>query len=279
MCLALAIALCLPFGLAVGWEWTVKRVNSTDEIRQQVGMPILGEIAALPAYTSGRRESKRALLGRQLFEESIDGLRTTLVLAESMHDVQVLAVASAVSSEGKTSVATHLAMSLARTTGQPILLIDGDLRAPDLHHMFDVQLSPGVAEVVTGEANLDQAIAPTGFAQLDVLPAGMLTTNPHRLLHNGEFRTLLDSLRQKYSYILIDTPPVLAASESLVLANQADATVLCAMRDRTRMSHIREAGARLADAGARTIGVVMSGLPVRHYANRYGSYSYTSTRE
>ena len=274
MLIALAASLCFPFGLAVGWEWMVKRVNCIDDIRQRVGMPILGEIAVLPSYTHGRRVSKRANLGRQLFQESVDGLRTTLVLADSMRTVQVLAVASTVSSEGKTSVATHLAMSLARTSGKPILLIDGDLRAPDIHHMFDLELSPGLAEVLTGEATLEQATAATGFAQLDILPAGTLATSPHRLLHNGEFRTLLESLREKYAYILIDTPPVLAASESLVLANHADATVLCVLRDRTRMSNVQEARMRLADAGARTIGVVMSGLPIRHYTSRYGSYSY-----
>ncbi len=274
MLLAAAFSLCIPFGLAVGWEWTVKRVNNVDEIRQQMGVEILGEITALPSFAYGQRASKRTITSRQLFEESVDGLRTTLVLADSMHDNRVLAIASAVSSEGKTSVATHLAMSLARTTGKPILLMDGDMRAPDIHRMFDLPLNPGLADVLTGEANLDEALLDSGFPQLDILPAGLLTTNPHRLLHNGEFRSLLDSLRHKYTYIIIDTPPVLGASESLVLAKHADATVVCAMRDRTRMSHIQQAHTRLASAGASTIGVVMSGLPVRHYASRYGSYSY-----
>jgi len=279
MLIALAGSLCVPFGLAIGWEWMVKRVNSTEELRHFVGMPIVGEIAVLPSYGYGRSASKRASFTRQLFQESIDGLRTTLMLSDSMHDVQVLAVASAVSSEGKTSVATHLAMSLARTSGKSILLIDGDLRAPDIHRMFDMQSSPGLSEVLTGEASLEDATTSTGFEQLDILPAGSLTTTPHRLLSNGEFSALLDVLRRKYDFVLIDTPPVLAASESLLLANQADGTILCVLRDRTRLSNVREAQMRLEDAGARTVGVVMSGLPVRHYTSRYGSYAYGEATE
>jgi capsular exopolysaccharide synthesis family protein len=279
MLLAAFLSLAAPLGLAVGWELTVKRVNSVNDIRTQMGMPILGEIAVLPTYTSGRRVSRKAQLGRHLFQESVDGFRTKLMLANSMESLQVLAVASAVSGEGKTSVATHLAMSLAHTTGKPILLIDGDLRAPDVHHVFDVVRGPGLAEVLTGEAPLENAVARSGFAQLDILPAGELTSNPHRLLHNGELRALLESVRQKYAYILIDMPPVLAASESLVLANQADGTVLCVMRDRTRLSTLQEAQSRLADAGAKTIGIVVSGLPIRHYSSRYDNYAYGTSVE
>ncbi len=264
----------LPFGLALAWELTLKRITGVDELRQNVGMPILGEIAALPTYGFGRAASRRAQQSRQMFEESVDGLRTTLVLGESLRHVQVFAIASAVSSEGKTSVATHLAMSLARTTAGSILLIDGDLRAPDVHRMFDVPLTPGLVEVLNGDVRAEQAICTSDFARLDIMPAGELATNPHRLLHNSQFPALLEALRDKYAYVVIDTPPVLAASESLVFAHQADATILCAMRDRTRVGHVQQAQARLESAGAKTIGIVMSGIPTRNYASRYGSYSY-----
>lgn len=267
-------SLCAPFGLAVGWEWFVKRVNNVEEIEQNMGVEVLGEIVTLPRFGTSQRALKRSAESRHLFEESVDGLRTTLILSDTMRDMHVLAIASAVSSEGKTSVATELAISIARTTGKATLLIDGDMRAPDVHRIFDVPVSPGLAEVLAGESTLDEAAVETDSEMLDILTAGMLTSRPHRLLHNGEFRQLLDQAREKYSYVIIDTPPVLAASEALVLAKYADATLVCAMRDRTRMSHIKRAHERLLTAGANPIGVVMSGLPVRSYASRYGSYSY-----
>ena len=77
------------------------------------------------------------------------------------------------------------------------------------------------------------------------------------------------------AYIIVDTPPILAASESLVMAKHADATLVCAMRDRTRITHMKRAFERLNSAGANSIGVVMSGLPARSYASRYGNYTYS----
>jgi succinoglycan biosynthesis transport protein ExoP len=278
MMLAVALAFSAPFGVAVGWEWFVRRVNNTDDIEQQVGVDVVGEIVLLPRLNGSRWSVKRSEYGRQLFEESVDGLRTTLVLAESMRHMHVLAIASAVSSEGKTSVATELAVSIARSTGKPTLLIDGDMRAPDIHRMFDVAVGPGLADVLSGEALFEDSVVATDSPMLAILPAGMLATSPHRLLHNGAFHRLLEAARKSYEYVIIDTPPVLAASESLVLAKYADATLVCAMRDRTRLSHIKRAHARLNAAGANPIGVVLSGLPARHYASRYGSYSYEKSR-
>lgn len=270
------LSLMAPFGLAVGWELTLRRVNSVDEIGQHVGMRVLGEIVTLPRVGSGRGASRRNSRNRQLFEESIDGLRTALVLPDSHPRIQVLAMASAVSSEGKTSVAVQLSISLARTTDNPVLLIDGDMRAPDIHRMFDEEVSPGLAEVLAGDADCEEAIIETGFRGLHVLAAGLLEMSPHRLMHKGELTRLVDSLRDRYEYIVIDTPPVLAANEALVFAKEADATLVCAMRDRTRLRHMQLAHEKLTSAGANLAGVVMSGLPPRSYASRYGSYSYGS---
>jgi Mrp family chromosome partitioning ATPase len=105
-----------------------------------------------------------------------------------------------------------------------------------------------------------------------LLTAGGLDKSPHKLLGTPAFRNLLDEARLSYRYIVIDTPPVLAASESLVVAKQADGTIVCAMRDFSRENHLRLAHARLEATGADTIGVVLNGVPVRNYASRYGSY-------
>ena len=94
----------------------------------------------------------------QLFEESIDGLRTYLTLHEAMHGMKVIAVSSAVSGEGKTSVAAQLAVSLASATGERTLLIDGDMRSPDVDKIFGVEREPGLADVLQGELPVEEAI-------------------------------------------------------------------------------------------------------------------------
>ena len=132
------LSLGLPFGLAFLWEIRVRRVNDAMQLEQSSNLAVIGQIASLPASRS-RDEGGHDLL---LFEESIDSLRTGLTLSEPLKDMQVLTVTSAASQEGKTSVASQLAVSIARSTGEKTLLIDGDMRSPDIHNVFDVELEP-----------------------------------------------------------------------------------------------------------------------------------------
>ena len=120
-----------------------------------------------------------------MFEESIDSLRTTLMLEEELHNVRILAVTSATNHEGKTSIAAQLALSLERATDSPVLLIDGDTRSPDMHTLFDTPLDPGLIKVVEGKCRIEDAIIPVRKSNLDLLPAGKLKSNPHQLFGNG----------------------------------------------------------------------------------------------
>ncbi len=209
-----------------------------------------------------------------MFEESIDSLRTGLLLSNEDHNIQVLAVASAVSGEGKTSIASQLAVSMARSNGQPVLLIDGDMRAPDMHQIFGIPLSPGLSDVLSETVSLEEAINRSWSENLHLLPAGLLDRSPHMLLGTTAFELLLDDVRLSYRYIVIDTPPILGASESLVIAKHSDSTLVCAMRDYSREHHVRLAHRRLQATGAETIGTVLNGVPVRSYGYRYGNYGY-----
>jgi len=262
-------SLVIPFGIAFLWENSVRRISTVEQLESKTNRDVIGEVSRLPART-GRSRALGHDLG--LFEESIDSLRTSLLLANEEADMQILSVCSAVSGEGKTSVSSQLAVSIARSTGQPILLIDGDMRAPDIHQIFEIPLSPGLADVLDGEISLEKAINREWSEHVHLLPAGELMKSPHKLLGNSALRSLLDEARLWYRYIVIDTPPVLAASESLVIAKQSDRTIVCAMRDFSRESHVRMAHERLNATGAETLGTVLNGVPVRSYASRYGSY-------
>lgn len=266
----------LPFGLVVLWERIVGRVSGTQQLEQASQLAVIGEISQLPARgkTFGGSPD-RVGEGIALFEESIDSLRTYLVLSESLKEMKTLAVTSSVNSEGKTSVAVQLAVSLARASGQPTLLIDGDMRSPDVHNKLDIPLGPGLAEVLAGECALEDAIVTSWSNYLHLLPAGKLRSSPHKLLGNGSIGPMFDRIRQAYRYVIIDTPPILAASEALVLAKAADTAVICAMRDVSRLDQIRRTEDRLSAAGTPAIGVVLNAVPTRRYAYRYGSYSYT----
>ncbi|MHC4401897.1 MAG: polysaccharide biosynthesis tyrosine autokinase [Planctomycetota bacterium] len=276
MVLGVLAALCIPFGLAVLWEFFARRVSSAEQIQSQTRLPVVAEIARLPvrARQQGRRTTKRMGYDLNVFEESIDSLRTSLVLAEPLRDMRVLTVTSPSNNEGKTSVSVQLAVSIARASGELTLLVDGDMRSPDVHRVLDVPAEPGLVKVLAGACGLEQAIITEWSKRVHLLPAGKLRGSPHRLLGDGAFRSVLDELRPTYRYIVIDSPPVLAASEALVLAKSADAALICSMRDVSRMDQLSATYERLRAAGARPVGVVLNGIPTRNYAYRYGSYTY-----
>jgi polysaccharide biosynthesis transport protein len=277
MGLVAGAGLAAPFALAVLLELLFRRVSERGQI-ESTDMNLIGEVTTLPRRISGA--GALAMGGRdlQLYEESIDGLRTLLMLFESTRGHKVLSVTSAVSGEGKTSVAAQLAVSIASATNRPTLLIDGDMRSPDVHRIFDVDLGPGLCDVLSGEATAEEAVE-TGFSEhLHLLTAGNLAASPHRLMGGGKFHDLIGRLREIYEFIIIDTPPILPASEALLMSSAADSAILCVRRDYSRMGQMSEAARRLRSSGVNLAGAVLSGVPVHEYSNRYGAYYYTRTR-
>lgn len=264
----------VPFGLVGTWEHLVKRVSSMRQLEESANLPVIGEVARLPVQV---RNSSRARVDRGVivFEESIDGLRTHLMLSGELMGMKVLAVTSAAKDEGKTTVAAQLAVSIALVSGKRTLLIDGDMRSPDIHNIFGIPRTPGLAEVLTGQCSLEDAIVSDGENYTDVLAAGKLRVNPHRLLGNGVLMSFMEEVRSKYDRIIIDTPPILSANESLVLASMADRSLICAMKDTSRIEQIKKAHERLVVAGGRPIGIVLNGISTNRYLYQYGAYAYS----
>ena len=266
----------IPFGLAFLWERLARYVGDASHLEQEVHLNVVGEISKLPSRRIRTRasSSKRLGLAVQVFEESIDSLRTSLMLSEYLRNMRVLTVTSAAKQEGKTSVSAQLARSLSRVTGKPILLIDGDMRSPNMHNIFNIPLEPGLVKVLKGECTVEEAIVADHGDHLHILPAGRLDTSPHQLLGNGAIAALLKSVPVKYRYIVIDTSPVLAASETLVLTSASDASLVCVMRDVSRIDQLKKTYGRLIAAGSNPVGLVINGIPTKSYAYRYGSYAY-----
>jgi len=276
MALAVLVAFCLPLASAVGWEHWNRRVTGSRQLAEATGLEVIGELPRLSSGATVLPGASSVPADRRLdvFSESVDGLRTYLMLSEPIKHVKVLAVASAGSEEGKTSLASQLAISIAQASGEPTLLIDGDLRRPDIHEVFEVPSDPGLAGVLAGDCTLEDAVVTEWDPHLHLLPAGKLSTSPHKLLGNDAFASLLERIRARYRYVIIDTPPVLAAGESLVLATAADACLLGAMQDRSRLEQFKAACGRLSAAGAHIAGIVLNGVPAKRYSRRYGSYVY-----
>ena len=270
-----AIGLGFPMMLAVFFEVRSRRVDDAGQLESRSQLSVLGEISTIPLATT-RKIGKRRVGGRsrelRLFEESVDALSTALVLREDLSECRVFAITSALSGEGKTSVSCQLAVSIARATGKRVLLVDGDMRAPDVHNVFGRENNGGLVAYLTQGVEWRELLDTEWSDSVHVLTAGHLKGSPHRILSGGRLEALFEEAREDYEYILIDTPPVLPASESMLFAKAADSCLICALRDRSRIEQLIQAYHRLESSGARVAGSVLSGVPVREYASYYGDY-------
>jgi capsular exopolysaccharide synthesis family protein len=273
----------LGFGLAWLRDLLDHRLKSVDEIASVLQLPVLG---ALP-YFGDKQENSQigrlvALSPRSIAAESVRTLRTALHFGLAGHDSKVIVVTSPSPGDGKSTVASNLAIALAQAD-QRVLLIDADLRKPTQHLIFEASAARGLGSVLTDRRPVEEAIIPNVLESLDLLPCGPLPANPVELLNNGFFADLLDKLRERYDRVIIDSPPVMPVADARVIAALGDATVLVLRAERSTRRIGLAARNELWRVRATRIGVVVNGVPVRKqgyygsgYGDGYGEYGYTT---
>jgi capsular exopolysaccharide synthesis family protein len=252
------------------WELRARRISDSQEVEQELGMRVLGTLPTLNCGSRARRQTAEDLVNQNLLVESIDAIRTMLLCDESVCSCRTLMVTSALSREGKTTLASHLATSIARA-GRRTLLIDCDLRRPSVYRLFDLQPGPGVSEVVTGEASLDQAVVPAAVSNLWLLPAGQKAQEAIPALAQGRLQGLFQQLRDTYDFIILDTSPIVPVSDGLLIGKHADAVVLSLRSQVSQTTSVQIASERLRVLGIRILGAVVNGSRTRlqNYEYRY----------
>jgi capsular exopolysaccharide synthesis family protein len=248
-------------GFAVAWiECRARRIHSTDEVTTGLGLRVVGAVP--PSAPSVLRLGAATQVEQQdehHFLESIDGIRTMLLRDARADGLRLVMVTSAVSGEGKTTLASHLAGSLARA-GRRTLLVDCDLRRPSAHQLFEIASHPGLSEVLLGEVPVAEAVCATAVPGLWLLPAGQWDRAVLRALAGEEVQKVFAALRQHYDFIIIDSHPVLQAADSLLIGLHVDGVIMALMRDLSRMPRVSLACQRLSDLGIRVLGAVVNGL-------------------
>ncbi len=254
-------------------EFLVRRVYDAKNLEAHTQLPTIAEVTTIPTQplVPSFGGTKRYELQQAMFNESIEVLRSALQVADEVGSRQVLMVASSVKGEGKTSLASYLSVSWSRGANETVLIIDADIRSPDVHNRFDLEKQPGLSDVLTGKVDLDDAIVHWDD-RLYVLPAGELEGSAPELLTRRRFADLLDRLREKFQRIIVDTPPVLAAAEALHVAKAVDGVVFVSRSEYTRADQIKRACRRLAHAGIFPLGAVLNGTRCSTYSFSYGSY-------
>jgi len=275
--MACAASVAAPFGLAVLREVSISRISDVEQLSRETSLRVVGEVSHFPIR---RAAANPKLLPRKLrkqmylYLESVESLRTSLYLAENGKANNVLVVTSAAASEGKTCLATALAMSIAKAHRSPTLIIDGDLRSPDVASVLGIRERPGLAELLTNQASVSEVVQRVGDTNAFVIPAGRLKGSPHHLVQEERIRKLLEQLRSQFSTVVIDTPPIFGGSESLVFAKASDGVLVSVMSEVSRTRQLGVAAERLERAGAKVLGVVLNGASTHKYAYYYGYGAY-----
>jgi succinoglycan biosynthesis transport protein ExoP len=256
--------------LGVSWcEFRARRIDSADEVVHCLGMRLVGTLPTLPVRSRLLdRKDAQSLRWQNLLIESVDAARTALLHISRTESVRVVMVASALGGEGKTSLASHLATSLARA-GRQALLIDGDLRRPSAHQLFDLPSEPGLSEVLRGEAEITDVIRPTPVNGVWLVPAGHSDSKAIQALAYKDLRAILDRVKERYDFVVIDSSPVLPVSDALLIGQNVDAVLFSIMRNVSRLPKVQAAYERMSSLGIRMLGAIVTGAQGDFYGNEY----------
>ena len=235
-------------------------------------MRVLGTVPNLAALSQNKGINGSAAMAG-ILAESVDSIRTML-LQQSRDDApRVIMVTSAGDREGKTTVAAHLAASLARS-GRRTLLVDGDLRAPSAHAVFNASGEPGLCEVLRSEVTLEAAIQPTQVDGLMLVAAGQCDYQAIAALSHALLGEVFQKVREQFDFVVIDAAPVLSYADTLLIGSHVDAAVLSVRRDVSQLTKVYEARERMESVGIRVLGAVVNGISE---TSRRPAYALTST--
>ncbi|MBO2943800.1 CpsD/CapB family tyrosine-protein kinase [Paenibacillus sp. F411] len=189
--------------------------------------------------------------------ESYRLLRTKIQFSFKDQESRTVMVTSSQGGEGKTTTISNLAIAYAQE-GKKVLLIDADLRKPSLHRIFPQLNHQGLSSLLTGHCSIQDAVQPTDFEHLDLLPSGPVPGNPSELIDSAAMHQLLQQLKQQYDVLLVDTPAVLAASDAVIVGSICDGVIMVAAPGKVRKEHLKKAREQLEHVHARMLGVVMN---------------------
>jgi capsular exopolysaccharide synthesis family protein len=247
-----------------GVTWTELRARRFTRVKDvdQLGVRLVGSLPFLEKHPAQRRltttEEMPDPVEQKVMTESIDSVRTMLLHLARVESLRVVMLTSALGGEGKTSVACHLAASLARS-GRKTLLVDCDLRKPAVHRVFDLPMGLGFSDLLQGTVQLTDVLQATPVEGLSLIPAGLCDAGALRALAQDSARQVFERLRTEFDFIIVDSSPVLPVVDSLLLAQHTDGVLFSLLRDVSRMPTAHAALKKLDALGVRLLGAVVSG--------------------
>jgi len=275
--------LCGIFGFIFLKEMKDKSLKSLADARKVLTLPILGGIpsfaAANVAGFAANSEEQSELQSRLIYlsephsavAEAIRSVRAAVFVSAQSDNAKVLMVSSPAPADGKTTLVSNLAVAIAQT-GKKVLLIDADLRKPSIHQLFESQHNVGLDEVLLGEIQFQNAVQQSSIERLSFMTAGIGTQQPAELLASNKLESVLKESRERFDYILIDSPPILAVSDACILGRKVDSLLLVLNLQADTRDDVRKSEELIERHGLNVLGVVTNQVQLTEY-NSYHSIS------
>ena len=284
---AFLLSLMAGIGLAFLLDFLDDSVKSIDDIDRYIHLPALALIPAarnekgrLPAPTEAGPNPSTALAlvndVRSPIAEAYRHLRTSLLLSSAGNPPKTILITSSQPSEGKTTTAINTAFMLAQT-GAAVLIIDCDLRRPRLHANFNLSNARGLTNYLSGESPIDDVMQSyERVPNLKLLTSGPIPPNPAELLGSEEMRKLLQSLSERFTHIIVDSPPAISFTDAAILSTFVDGVILVVHGGRSSRAVVRRARQQLLDVGAHIFGVVLNNVKTEAHNYYYGASYYSA---
>ena len=295
--MAFLVGLVGGIGLALMREYLDNTVKSPDDVENLSRLPSLAVVpqfggsngngkrnGLLQGFSSNGQDKRIELVAQHLpksqMSEAFRALRTSILLSQADHPPQVILVTSALPREGKTTAAANLAVTLAQL-GDKTVLVDADLRKPGVGRLLNLSGGKyaGLSSYLAGVSSLDLVSVPhPAIPNLVAIPTGPLPPNPADLLSSHKLAEAISELRAKFKFIVIDSPPIMAATDAVILSVQTDGVLLVVRSGETPKEAFTRTRDLLKSVKCRILGVVLNAVdasaPDYYYSYRYYPYSY-----
>ncbi len=268
--LAFFLGLILAVGLAFLVEYLDDTLRTREDFEKYYDTSVIGEIPRIATESLPMNRIVYFELPQHPAVEGFRTLRTNLQFLNLEGENKVILFTSAGPEEGKSTVMVNLGAALSEM-GKKVLLVEADLRKPVLDKYFKVSPGRGISGVLSGTVPLEDALQPTGYDNLHVMVAGVKPPNPAELVASDAMRSVLEKARQSADYVLVDSPPILAASDAMALAPMVDGVIVIASYSKARRDGARRTVELLRKVGAHILGLVINNVAP---STRYGYYHY-----
>jgi capsular exopolysaccharide synthesis family protein len=269
------MGLGLGVGVSFFLEYLDNTIKSTEDVERYLALPVLGALERFKVLKDTKQNSTELIaeeFPKSTFAEAVKNIRTGIIFSSTDNSRKSILITSATQGEGKTFVASNLAITIAHA-GKNTLLVETDFRRPRINKIFNVEMNPGLSNHLVGENDLESVIKSTSIRNLSVITCGNIPPNPSEMLGSVRMEEFCKIVREKFDTVLFDTPPSLTVTDATVLSNVIDEAVFVIRSGKTARETAKRATLQISKNKCKLLGVVVNFINVSKGSYYYHYYS------